>query len=72
MSRRSLLLSLFMAVVSSGCAVVGIATTTTSLVVGAVSTTADVAIGAGKLTAKAIGAGIDVVTPGPPAPPAPR
>jgi len=68
-ARRLLLASLLIAT-TAGCAVVSVATTATSLAVGVVSTAVDVAIGAGKVTAKVIGAGIDVVTPGPSAPPA--
>ena len=63
------------AVLSSiaGCAVVGVAATAASLAVGAVTTAGEVVVGAGKLTVKAVGAGIDAVTPSraaaPPAPP---
>ena len=48
----------------SGCAVISVASTATSLAVGVVSTVADVAIGAGKVTARVVGAGVDRVTPG--------
>ena len=71
---RIRMLSVFFAAVivapAAGCAVVGVAATATSLAVGAVSTAGDVVIGAGKLTAKAVGAGIDALTPGPTTPPA--
>jgi hypothetical protein len=58
------------AIASSGCAVVGIASTAASLTVGAVSTAVDVGVGAVKVTGKVIGAGVDLVTPSHPAAPA--
>lgn len=49
----------------TGCAVVGVATTATSLAVGVVTTAADAAVVVGKTTVHVVGAGINAVTPSP-------
>ena len=57
------------ALLVSGCAVIGVASTAATLAVGVVSTVVDVGVGAVKITGKVIGKGIDVATgPGTPAP----
>ncbi|MEP7084535.1 MAG: hypothetical protein ABI854_07325 [Betaproteobacteria bacterium] len=60
------------ALLVSGCAVVGVAATAATLAVGVVSTAVDVGVGAVKVTGKIIGKTIDVATgSGTPAPAAP-
>jgi hypothetical protein len=63
--RRALLLLCLPAVsvLSSGCAVVTVASTAVSVGAGAVGLAADAAIGTARITGKAVGAAADAVIP---------
>ncbi|MGJ7607712.1 hypothetical protein GNX71_26210 [Variovorax sp. RKNM96] len=60
---RLLVLALFGAMLSSGCAVVTVAGTAVSVGASAVGLAADAAIGTARITGKAVGAAADAVIP---------
>jgi hypothetical protein len=63
MRRTALLAAAFSCALLGGCAVVTVAGAVVSVGVGVVGVATDVAVGAVKVTGKAVGAAVDVVTP---------